>query len=259
MFRHAVDRSPPRDALRPGPVVPGGNGRGGQPLDGAKRSPSPAMRRGRGMAAGIVQVEIRDPGGTPFPGFSPAECDLIYGDSLDRRMSWKGQKSVASLIGTPVILRFVMREADIYSLIFESGTAQEALNPPITPLSVPSAMPSSDASCRMEPKAPMAVASWSGCSRPSKPVACRIATSLSISPPPSQPILPSGKRLHFFPPRERLPRLLNRIAAITRIGDLNSWIFSYHDVTTVALVRSWVVCTSKNYEVAQQSCKTNPA
>jgi len=75
-------------------------------------------------AAGMVKVEIRDLGGTPFPGFSLAECELIYGDSLDRRVSWKGQKSVASLIGKPVVLRFVMREADIYSLIFESGTVQ---------------------------------------------------------------------------------------------------------------------------------------
>ncbi|NLX99336.1 MAG: YncE family protein [Rhodopirellula sp.] len=38
---------------------------------------------------------------------------------------------------------------------------------------------------------------------------------------------------------------------------LNSLTFSYHDVPTVALLRSWVFGTSKNYEVAQQSCNTN--
>jgi hypothetical protein len=47
------------------------------------------------------------------------DCDLIYGDSIDRRVTWKGSSNVATLIGRPVILKFVMREADLYSLIFE--------------------------------------------------------------------------------------------------------------------------------------------
>jgi hypothetical protein len=70
-------------------------------------------------AAGMVQVEIRSPDGTPFPGFSLADCDIIYGDSLDRRVSWKGNTSVESLVGRPVVLHVVMREADVYSLAFE--------------------------------------------------------------------------------------------------------------------------------------------
>lgn len=69
-------------------------------------------------AAGSIQVEIRGQDGTPIPGFTLADCDLIYGDSLDRRVSWKGSTSVESLIGRPVVLRFVMREADVYSLVF---------------------------------------------------------------------------------------------------------------------------------------------
>ena len=53
------------------------------------------------------------------------ECDLNYGDSIDRRVTWKKNINVESEIGSSVILRFVMREADPYSLIFElsSGTA----------------------------------------------------------------------------------------------------------------------------------------
>lgn len=70
-------------------------------------------------AAGMVQVEVRDLDGKPIPGYSLAECDLIYGDSLDRRVSWKGNKSVEALAGKPVLLRFVMREADVYSMKFE--------------------------------------------------------------------------------------------------------------------------------------------
>jgi len=70
-------------------------------------------------AAGAVRVEICDLDGSPISGFSVDECDLIYGDSIDRRVTWKNHSSVESLIGKPVILRFVMREADLYSLIFE--------------------------------------------------------------------------------------------------------------------------------------------
>ncbi len=70
-------------------------------------------------AAGMVQVELRDLNGKPVPGYSLDDCDLIYGDSLDRRVSWKGNKSVESFIGKPVVLRMVLREADVYSLKFE--------------------------------------------------------------------------------------------------------------------------------------------
>ncbi len=73
-------------------------------------------------AAGMVRVEIRDLEGQPLPGYTLADCDPIYGDSLDRRVSWKGNRSVASLIGQPVVLRFAMREADVYSLAFLSAT-----------------------------------------------------------------------------------------------------------------------------------------
>lgn len=70
-------------------------------------------------AAGLVQVEIQSPDGSPVPGYSLEDCDLIYGDSLDRRVSWKGNTDVESLNGRAVILRFVLREADLYSMKFE--------------------------------------------------------------------------------------------------------------------------------------------
>ena len=69
-------------------------------------------------AAGLVQVESREADGTAIPGFTRDDCDPIYGDALDRRVSWKGNRSVAALSGRPVVVRFVMREADIYSLVF---------------------------------------------------------------------------------------------------------------------------------------------
>lgn len=68
---------------------------------------------------GSVYVEICDPTGKPISGFSKADCDMIYGDTLDRRVSWHGSKDVSALSGQPVVLKFYLCEADIYSLIFQ--------------------------------------------------------------------------------------------------------------------------------------------
>lgn len=68
---------------------------------------------------GHIRVEICRADGTPVQGFAKQDCDLIYGDSLDRRVSWKGAKDVSALEGKPVILVFYLCEADIYSLKFE--------------------------------------------------------------------------------------------------------------------------------------------
>lgn len=68
---------------------------------------------------GSAYVEICGLDGKPIPGFSKKDCDMIYGDTLDRRVSWKGSKDVSSLSGKPVILKFYLCEADLYSLVFE--------------------------------------------------------------------------------------------------------------------------------------------
>lgn len=68
---------------------------------------------------GSVYVEICDPSGQPIPGFSKADCDMIYGDTLDRRVSWRGSRDVSALSGRPVVLKFYLCEADVYSMIFE--------------------------------------------------------------------------------------------------------------------------------------------
>ena len=68
---------------------------------------------------GSAWVEICDLEGNPIPGFAKSDCDMIYGDTLDRRVSWHGSKDVSSLSGKPVILKFYLCEADLYSLVFE--------------------------------------------------------------------------------------------------------------------------------------------
>ncbi len=73
--------------------------------------------------AGSVKVEIQDENGKPVPGFTIDDCKEIYGDFIDRAVIWKHGKiktgDVSSLAGKPVKLRFVMKDADLYSFKFE--------------------------------------------------------------------------------------------------------------------------------------------
>lgn len=77
-------------------------------------------------AAGGIRVEILDEAGQPIPGYTLEDCDLIYGDSLDRVVTWKENKDVSALADKPVVLRFVMKEADLYSLIFRTEAEAKA-------------------------------------------------------------------------------------------------------------------------------------
>jgi hypothetical protein len=70
-------------------------------------------------AAGGVQVEIQDAAGQPIPGYALADADPLVGDEILRVVTWGGQNDVGPLAGKPMRLRFVMRDADLYSLQFE--------------------------------------------------------------------------------------------------------------------------------------------
>lgn len=68
--------------------------------------------------AGRLRVELQDSSGKPIPGFTLEDCDVVYGDDISRVVSWKENTDVSSLAGQPVHVRFVMNEADLYSLRF---------------------------------------------------------------------------------------------------------------------------------------------
>lgn len=85
----------------------------------------PLRFRGREMvlnfatgAAGGIRVEIQEAGGAPCPGFALAESVEQVGDEIGRRVRWKGGADVSALAGHRVRLRFVMKDADLYSLRF---------------------------------------------------------------------------------------------------------------------------------------------
>jgi len=69
-------------------------------------------------AAGSLRVELTDTDGKPLPGFTAADCDETFGDSLDREITWSGKTDVASLAGQPVRLKFQLYDADVYSFQF---------------------------------------------------------------------------------------------------------------------------------------------
>lgn len=69
--------------------------------------------------AGSVQVEIQDLSGKAIEGYSLADCPPIFCDRLDKVVRWKkAGGDVRPLAGKTVRLRFVLKDADLYSLRF---------------------------------------------------------------------------------------------------------------------------------------------
>ena len=70
-------------------------------------------------AAGHLRVELQDAGGRPLPGFRLADSDELFGDTLERVVTWRNKSDVSALAGRPIRVRIAMRDADIYSLRFQ--------------------------------------------------------------------------------------------------------------------------------------------
>lgn len=69
--------------------------------------------------AGSVRIEIQDDKAQPLPGFTLANCQELYGDTVAQVVSWKAGSDVRSLAGKPLRMRIVLRDADLYSFKFE--------------------------------------------------------------------------------------------------------------------------------------------
>jgi len=67
-------------------------------------------------AAGSLQVEIQDDKGVAIPGYTLSDMDPLFGDELDAIATWKSTNRIADLVGKPVRLRFVLHDADLFSL-----------------------------------------------------------------------------------------------------------------------------------------------
>ena len=71
--------------------------------------------------AGRIRVEIQDSAGRPIPGFALEDCTDVQGDTIAGVVKWRDSEDVGKLAGQAIHLRFVMNEADLYSLRFGGG------------------------------------------------------------------------------------------------------------------------------------------
>jgi hypothetical protein len=70
-------------------------------------------------ASGELRAELQNGEGVPVPGFTLSECAIVHTtNEISRVVRWKGKSEVSSLAGTPVRIRFVMRDVDLYAFQF---------------------------------------------------------------------------------------------------------------------------------------------
>jgi hypothetical protein len=70
-------------------------------------------------AYGYIKVELQDENGNPINGYSEGDCPEIYGDEIDDVVSWNGGSDVSSLAGQTIKIKFILKDADLYSFKFE--------------------------------------------------------------------------------------------------------------------------------------------
>ena len=64
---------------------------------------------------GEVRVELLDENGSVLPGFEAARCEPLRSDALAQTMSWEGQPDLNSLKDRKIQVRFLLRNAKLYS------------------------------------------------------------------------------------------------------------------------------------------------
>jgi hypothetical protein len=96
------------------------------PMGGGELVTKPVRFTGRQLqlnfstsAAGSVRVELQDETGRPLPGFSLEDCPPLFGDSVERPVSWRSGTDVGALAGQVVRLRVVLQDADLYAYQFK--------------------------------------------------------------------------------------------------------------------------------------------
>lgn len=96
------------------------------PMPGGELVTNPLRFSGRQLAlnfstsaAGSVRVEIQDLDGRALPGFALENCSPLFGDTIERAVTWKNGPDLGALAGQPVRLRFVLNDADVYAYQFK--------------------------------------------------------------------------------------------------------------------------------------------
>jgi hypothetical protein len=71
-------------------------------------------------AGGILRVELQDADRRPLPGFTLAECRNLVGDAIEQTVTWAKVGNLSALAGKALRLRFVLQDANLYSIQFNS-------------------------------------------------------------------------------------------------------------------------------------------
>lgn len=69
-------------------------------------------------AAGSIRVELQDHAGQPIPRFDLSNAPEFYGDSIAEAYKWDRTDDVSSLAGKVIRIRFILKDADIFSYRF---------------------------------------------------------------------------------------------------------------------------------------------
>ncbi len=69
-------------------------------------------------AAGSIRVEIQAEDGSALPGYSLDDSAEIFGDEVERTVTWKDQSDLSALAGRTIRLKFQIRDGDLYSMQF---------------------------------------------------------------------------------------------------------------------------------------------
>lgn len=77
-------------------------------------------------AVGSLKCEVQGEDGKPLPGFAIADSDEIYGDSINRAITWHGKSDLSQLADKPIRLHFTMQDADLYAFQFGPDTEAES-------------------------------------------------------------------------------------------------------------------------------------
>ena len=70
-------------------------------------------------AAGSLRVELQSVNGEPLENFRLEDCSEQIGNEIERIVRWKAGNDVSKWAGQPVRIRFVLKDADLYSFQFK--------------------------------------------------------------------------------------------------------------------------------------------
>jgi hypothetical protein len=65
-----------------------------------------------------VRVEVQNAEGKPLEQFNLTACEPMTGDVIAHTVTWKKGSVLKGLAGQPMRLRFVLENADLYSIQF---------------------------------------------------------------------------------------------------------------------------------------------